>query len=146
MKPGAVITLAAFAGLGIYGVQYWRGIDDIKLQFSGWKISQGQIGVRIEVFNPHRFFAYPIPSLFLNVFDKNSNYLGSLRSDNLQWISRNGRSYLYAWVLPNYTSLIAFLLATLIPADSLGELILNGIFKVGNVDIPFETTLSPLSE
>jgi hypothetical protein len=142
MKAGTAILIAAGTGLLISGVQYRRGIDRLEFSLNDILIGEGgTIGLEIVAHNPSHYFAYPVPELFLNVFDEDSNFLGSLRSDELQWIHSNGDSLIRAWLLPNYTELGTILVHLLLPT-AMDVLKLNGIIKVGSISIPLDTELT----
>ncbi|HNR21295.1 MAG TPA: hypothetical protein PKL45_15025, partial [Bacteroidia bacterium] len=120
------------------GISYASGVRSLQFGLHGVQ-TQGGISVLIGVYNPTRW-TYPVPSMFFNVFDANGVYLGSLRSDVLQWIEARGTSVLQAELLPNYLQLGAAL-QSLALNSGYSALDMNGVLHIANRAIPLEISL-----
>lgn len=134
------LGLAGIAALGAY--TYRQGLDNLQYGIGNVIISGERIGLQIVVFNPSRLYAYPVPEMFLNIFDSSSNYIGSVKSDSLQVIQANGYSILQTWILPDYNSLIN-LFSTLVTSQNLTGFIIHGALKIAGQQIEVNTEILP---
>ena len=97
--------------------------------------------ITILVNNPSAFFSYPVPQMFLNVFDSTGTYIGSLSSHYLQWINKNSVSVLSATILPNYDSLALLLQGLLNSKISISTFTINGVLKISGIEYVIDTEI-----
>ena len=138
-STGIVVGLTALALVG--GYNYYAGIGKLTYQLYGINGDGSRLGIQILVRNTSKFFSYPVPGAFINVFDANSNYIGSLEADNIQWVHANGYSILQTWVIPTYQGLLQLLGALIGNPDALNNLFLNGVLQIGNRSVQLDTHL-----
>lgn len=139
MNKGVVIGGIAIGGILLAGYNYRRGIDGLQYGLQGISIQGTQIGLVLNVFNPTRW-SYPVPALYLNVFDAQGQYLGALRNDAMQWVGP-GYSLIYATLLPNYGTLASLLVSLAGLTDWADSLTIEGIIQVGPLAVPLNTQL-----
>lgn len=142
MNTATKIVLAGgvLAAVGAYS--YYRNLNNLQFQVNGVTVDNlNRIGVTIMVGNPSAFWSYPVPRLIINVMDANGAYLGTMVSEQLQWI-RPGASTLQAWILPEFTSLANLLSALITGANTLNAFNLNGVALVGNYQITFTQNIN----
>lgn len=139
-KSTVAIILGAAATVALTGYSYYNNVYNLRFALADIRISKsGDVGIMIAVHNPALFFGYPVPELYLRVYDKAGKFLGTLSNEQMQWIAAGGTSFIYAWVEPNYVQLISLVNDLLFkPGDAFT---LDGIIKVRNTEIPLQTTL-----
>lgn len=137
MKTSTIlIGGAVVAGAGFFF--YRKAINDLSFQLAGVNFqSDGRLRVTIRVYNPSTFFGFPVPRLDVGMFDKESNYLGTISNNTLQYIPR-GESFIEGYLLPNFTSLFTTL-ASYVFQSPTDHLIFQGVVYVGPLSIPFTT-------
>lgn len=134
MKTGTAIIAALGVGVGVTAYNYYKGAYSLKFEFNSLAIQGNQVMIQLRVINPSRFFTYPIPRLFFNVYDKAGNYFGVLYSSQAQWVSP-GMGFVTAYTVPNLQAIVQSLAALIVPGANL-ELNLTGHITIGNRAIP----------
>lgn len=144
MKTSTKILLAGGATLAVGAYAYRMGVNHVQFSLDGYQPAPDGAGLlmRIKATNPNKFFGYPVPQALINVFDNNSNFLGTAINNQLQYIPANSTSFIYAVVQPNYQNLVSVILGIISSGTLPTNLIFNGLVKVGPVQIPFDTGAS----
>lgn len=141
MKTSTKLLLAGGATLAVGAYAYRMGVNHVQFSLDGYQPAPDGAGLlmRIKATNPNKFFGYPVPQALINVFDNNSNFLGTAINNQLQYIPANSTSFIYAVVQPNYQNLVSVILGIISSGTLPTNLIFNGLVKVGPVQIPFDT-------
>ena len=141
MKTSTKILLGVAAAGAVGAYAYRAGINHVQFSLDGYQLAPDGAGLlmRIKATNPNKFFGYPVPQALINVFDNNSNFLGTAINNQLQYIPANGTSFIYAVVQPNYQNLVSVITGIITSGLLPTNLIFNGIVKVGPIQIPFDT-------
>lgn len=141
MKTSTKIVLGGIAAVGVGAVLYRRGIDNIRFDIDGFSLADNltDILIRIRATNPNRFFGYPVPQMFVVVFDKQGNQLGTIITDRLQYIQANGVSFLYGIIKPTWGGLANVLTTTITTGEFPTDLVFTGEITIGGFRIPFDT-------
>ena len=144
MKTSTKLLLAGGATLAVGAYAYRMGVNHVQFSLDGYQPAPDGAGLlmRIKATNPNKFFGYPVPQALINVFDNNSNFLGTAINNQLQYIPANSTSFIYAVVQPNYQNLVSVILGIISSGTLPTNLIFNGLVKVGPVQIPFDTGAS----
>jgi hypothetical protein len=144
MKTGTKILLGVAAAGAIGAYAYRSGVNNVQFSLDGYQLAPDGAGLlmRIKATNPNKFFGYPVPQALINVFDNNSNFLGTAINNQLQYIPANSTSFIYAVVQPNYQNLVSVITGIITSGLLPTNLIFNGIVKVGPIQIPFDTGAS----
>lgn len=145
MKPATALALATGGTLLATGIAFKNGIDKLQYSLQDIQVRDGKPVIIIAVNNTNRFFSYPVPQLFLNVFNDSGTYLGSLSSSELQWIEKNSTSYLAATLLPNYETLGAFLSSIILSHTGLQHFNINGILTIAGYEVPLDTEINTVA-
>lgn len=140
MKTEAIIATGV-VGVGITAFFYRNGINHLQFGIDGYVPGpDGSIQMRIKVTNPSALFGYPVPEMFVVVYDSNDNIVGTILNKQLQWISSNGISYIYGTVQPNYQNLVSIITSLIQNGGALPtNLTFDGQIRVGRILIPFTT-------
>lgn len=141
MKTSTKLLLAGGATLAVGAYAYRMGVNNVQFSLDGYQPAPNGAGLlmRIKATNTNKFFGYPVPRMLVNVFDSNSNFLGTAINNQLQYIPANGTSFIYAVVQPNYANLVSAITSIITTGALPTNLIFNGLVKVGPVEIPFDT-------
>lgn len=141
MKTNTKLLLAGGATLAVGAYAYRMGVNHVQFSLDGYQPAPDGAGLlmRIKATNPNKFFGYPVPQALINVFDNNSNFLGTAINNQLQYIPANSTSFIYAVVQPNYQNLVSVIMGIISSGTLPTNLIFNGLVKVGPVQIPFDT-------
>lgn len=146
MTGKAKIALAVVGTGFLYGVGYYSNINKLVYGLAGVNFGKdGRVGIQISVLNNSGWFTYPVPGAFFNIYDAQGQYLGSLESDDVQYIRANSISILQMWVIPTWQGLLALLADGIANPDALSNIFIKGILKVGGqhiyLDTPIQTGL-----
>lgn len=135
------ILLGSAAALGVGAFFYRSGINHLQFGIDGYVPGpDGSIQMRIKVTNPSALFGYPVPEMFVVVYDSSDNIVGTILNKQLQWISSNGTSYIYGTVQPNYQNLVSIITSLIQNGGALPtNLTFDGQIRVGRILIPFTT-------
>jgi len=141
MKTGHKLLLAGAAAAGVGAYFYRQGINHLQFSVDGY-VPGPDTGIlmRIKVVNPSAVFGYPVPEMFVVVYDSNDNIVGTILNKQLQWIAANRVSYIYGTVQPNYQNLVNIITGLITSGGTLPTgLTFDGTIRVGRIQIPFTT-------
>ncbi len=143
MKTGKLILVAAGTA-AVGSLLYYRGAKNLVFDIDGFEFAKdGTLNMRIKCTNPNRFFGYPVPQFMANVFDSNSNLIGTVTNRQLQYIAANTTSYIYGTVNPDYANLIGVATQIALTQNIPTNINFNGLIYVGPYTLPFDTTGAP---
>lgn len=135
----AIGIVIAVGGGGLYVHRYYKGIDTLQYGLNGLAMQGDEWRVELTVNNPTGF-TYPVPALFFNVYDKAGNYYGPLHSTAMQFI-KPGVNYLTAYLVPNFTTIIASLVHALLPGQDL-ELMFDGYITIAGYPVALKIPIT----
>lgn len=136
-----VLVLGGFIGLaGLTAYNYYNGFKALQFAFYNIQFQGNELIVSLQVRNPSNWFVYPVPELFLNVYNKQGQYLGVVYSKELQYI-RPGVSVIFAHSVLNIQTVIQSVAAMFTPGTNI-ELSLIGYATVGGRSIALNIPVS----
>ena len=92
------------------GILYRQGINNLQFSIDNYLPGpDGTLQVRLRVFNPNRFFGYPVPRVFVVAYDSHQNMIGTIVNNQMQWINANGTSFIYGTVTPQWQNLVSII-------------------------------------
>lgn len=142
MKTGTKIFWGVVIGGGIIGgIAYRRGIDDLVFSLDGFETAPDGVNlmVRIRVWNPSRFFSYPVPRLIVNAFDSGGSFLGTILNTQWQSIPAGRESFIFGIVQPSIEGLVNLIMGIIDTQQMPEGLVFDGEIQIWKINIPFTT-------
>lgn len=139
-----IIVASLIGGVVVGGYAYRKGIDRLIFSLDGFESAPDGVNlmVRLRVWNPNRFFSYPVPRLIVNAFDNTGSFLGTIINQQWQSIPAGRESFIYGIVQPSWEGLVNLILGIIDSQSMPTGLIFDGEIQVWKINIPFDTSQS----